>query len=124
VRPPASIQAERGTEIERDPDLAVTQGARRQAGRAAFARVEGISKSAAAPAPLLWTAVDCSDGSISGSDAASGACRTELQIASARINAGPSVAVAPQIRISRPRPNVRLIIPSVRADAYGSSCRC
>lgn len=35
------------------------------------------------PRPRLSAAVDCSDGSVSGSDAASGACRTELQIASA-----------------------------------------
>jgi hypothetical protein len=45
-----------------------------------------------------------------------------------RINAGSSVAMAPQIRISGPRPERRLITPSVRADAYGwsccSACRC
>ena len=120
---PSCIHRQNGAaEIERDPDLAVTQGARRQAGRAAFARVEGISKSAAAPAPLLWTAVDCSDGSISGSDALR---RMSNRIAD-RVGADQRGAVRgdgasnPNFKAASER---RLITPSVRADAYGSSCR-
>ena len=118
---PSCIQAERGRR-DRAPGGSLASWPRplREGGR--HIRIGGC------PAP------GCRPPSIAATDRSAAATQRPAHVEPncrsrrPRINARSSGAMAPQIRISGPRPERRLITPSVRADAYGwsccSACRC